>query len=269
VLLERNGVRVAAVSYDSKEILAAFAQKHSIGYPLLSDRTSETIRSFGIFNENMAPHLKAYGVPHPVEYLVGTDGTVLRKYFVPNYMHRVTGSAVALYEFSTVAEDAPIVTLKTDVLTATIGFPALRAFAGQELGFFAKFVLEPHWHAYGTPLPSAYTATSISFDDTHISCQSFHLPEAHSIPLPLLGETLPVYSGEFKGSGTLLLKHPLAEGMTTLKGRLDVQLCRDTVCEPPLTIPFEVSLNLEPFVINERDRRLLEQQATQAILSRG
>ena len=98
-LLERNGVRMAAVSYDSQEILAAFAQKYSIGYPLLSDRTSETIRSFGILNENMAPHLKSYGVPHPVEYLVSPDGTVLKKYFIPNYMNRVAGSAVALMNF--------------------------------------------------------------------------------------------------------------------------------------------------------------------------
>ena len=70
MLLEKNGVQIAAVSYDSKEILAAFAQKHSIGFPLLSDQGSETIRKFGIFNLNMAPDLRAYGVPHPVEYLV-------------------------------------------------------------------------------------------------------------------------------------------------------------------------------------------------------
>src|ERR1035438_2869813 len=62
-LFERNGVRLAAVSYDSQEALAAFGRKYSIGYPLLSDRASETIRSFGIFNQNMAPHLRAYGVP--------------------------------------------------------------------------------------------------------------------------------------------------------------------------------------------------------------
>ncbi len=30
MMLEKNGVRVAAVSYDSQEILAAFAQKHSM-----------------------------------------------------------------------------------------------------------------------------------------------------------------------------------------------------------------------------------------------
>ena len=150
-LFERNGVRMAAVSYDSQEILAAFAQKYSIGYPLLSDSTSETIRRFGILNENMAPHLRSYGVPHPVEYLVSPNGTLLKKCFIPNYMNRVAASAVALSEFSALTEDAPIVTLKTDVLTATIGFPSKHAFSGQELGFFAKFALESGWHTYGGP----------------------------------------------------------------------------------------------------------------------
>ena len=87
------------------------------------------------------------------------------------------------------------------------------------------------------------------------------------MPIPLLGETVAVYSGEFEGSGALLLRHPLPEGTTTLKGRLDVQQCSDTVCEAPLRIPFEVSLKLEPFVVNERDRRLLEQQKARAIRS--
>jgi peroxiredoxin len=62
-LLENNGVRIAAISYDSPDILAAFAQKHAIGYPLLSDQSSEVIQRFGIFNFNLAPELRAYGVP--------------------------------------------------------------------------------------------------------------------------------------------------------------------------------------------------------------
>src|SRR5690242_20927632 len=98
-MLEENGVRIAAISYDSQEILAAFGQKHAIGFPLLSDQDSKTIRRFGIFNFNMAPDLRAYGVPHPVEYVVAREGIVVKKYFVPNYQHRVTGSAVALREF--------------------------------------------------------------------------------------------------------------------------------------------------------------------------
>lgn len=112
-ILEENGLQVAAVSYDSTEILAAFAQKHAIRFPLLSDPNSRVIRRFGIFNFNVAPDLRAYGVPHPVEYLVTPDGTVVQKYFVEIYQHRVTGSAVALRQFGTVNPGAPAVTLES------------------------------------------------------------------------------------------------------------------------------------------------------------
>lgn len=113
MMLENNGVWVAAVSYGSQPTLAAFAQKYAIRFRLLSDKTSETIRRFGIFNTNMTPELRAYGVPHPVDYLAASDGTVLHKYFVPNYLHRASGSAVALREFGTVNPDAPSVGLES------------------------------------------------------------------------------------------------------------------------------------------------------------
>ena len=116
-MLEKNGVRIAAVSYDSQEILQGFAEKHGIGFPLLSDHDSAVIRRFGIFNANIAPGLRAHGVPHPVDYLVAPDGIVIRKYFVPNYQHRVTASAVVLREFGAVGEHAATVTLRSGALT--------------------------------------------------------------------------------------------------------------------------------------------------------
>ena len=76
-MLEKNGVRIAAVSYDSREILRDFRDQHGIGFSLLSDRDSAVIRSFGIFNTNIAPGLRAHGVPHPVEYLVAPGGVVV------------------------------------------------------------------------------------------------------------------------------------------------------------------------------------------------
>ena len=252
MMLEKNGVHIAAVSYDSREILAAFAQKHSIGFPLLSDKGSEIIRKFGIFNFNMAPDLRAYGVPHPVEYLVGPDGTVVQKYFIPNYQHRVTGSAVALREFGTVQSDAPRVSLANGALAVRIGLPSAQAFAGQEVSFFAQFALQPGWHIYGAPLPEGYTTTSITFEGPSVVHQKLELPAAEMLEIPALGETLPVYSGSFRAIGTLLLKYPLPEGRLVLPGRLAYQLCSDTVCEPPETIPFELALTLEPFMIAER-----------------
>ena len=258
-VLEQNGVRIAAISYDPPEILAAFARSHSIGFALLSDQRSETIRAFGILNRNMAPDLRAHGVPHPVEYLVAPDGTVVRKYFVPNYQHRVAGSTVALREFGTVPPGAPAVTLASGALSVRIGLAAAQAFAGQQIGFFAHFALQPGWHIYGAPLPERYLPTSITFEGPAVASQKLELPEASRLDFPILGETLPVFSGRFQGIGTLLLKFPLPEGRSALPGRLRFQQCRDTVCEPPQALPFELSLTLQPFLISERDKKLLEE----------
>jgi hypothetical protein len=247
--LEKNGVRIAAVSYDSEEILKRFADDYGIGFPLLSDRDSAVIRRFGIFNTNIAPGLRAHGVPHPVDYLVAPDGTVIRKYFVPNYQHRVTASAVVMREFGSVSADAESITLQSGALTVEIGLSGANAFAGQEIGFFAKFQLEPGWHIYGAPLPKPYTAVSITFDDPKIIGQSCELPAALPMEIAALGETLPVYSGSFQGQGSLLLKFPIDAGKTALSGQLRFQQCSDTVCEAPEAMPFELSLTIEPFMV--------------------
>lgn len=248
-LLEANGIHLAAVSYDSQEILQAFAQKYGVGFPLLSDRDSAAIRSFGIFNTNMAPGLRAYGVPHPVEYLVSPDGVVVRKYFVPNYQHRVTGSSVALQEFGAVGKDAPVVAVRSGALSVEIGFSSARAFAGQEVGFIAKFALEPGWHIYAAPLPEKYTPVSIVFDDPKVIGQSVEFPPAALLENAALAETLPVYSGGFQAVGSVLLKFPLPAGDTKLSARVQFQQCSETVCEPPESIAIELPLTLEPFLV--------------------
>ena len=247
--LEKQGVRIAAVSYDSRETLRGFAEKYRIGFPLLSDAGSAVIRSFGIFNANMSPGLRAYGVPHPVEYLVSPEGMVLQKFFVPNYQHRVAGSAIVLREFGVADEQAPMVTLQSGALTVKIGLSSAQAFAGQEIGFFAKFALEPGWHVYGAPLPAPYTPTSVVFHDSKIVRQSFELPEAETIWIAALEEAMPVYAGALEGRGSLLLKFPLDAGSTVLSGTVQFQQCSTDLCEPPETLAFELPLTLEPFLV--------------------
>lgn len=248
-MLEEARIRIAAVSYDSRQTLESFARKYGIGFPLLSDRDSIVIRSFGILNTNIAPGLRAHGVPHPVEYLVSPEGTVVRKYFVPNYQHRVTGSAVALREVGAVGEGVQMVILRSGAVMIELGLSGPTAFAGQEIGFFAKFTIESGWHIYGEPLADSYTPASISFDDPKIIRQSFHLPADAVTKIAVLGETLPVYSGSFRATGSLLLKFPLSEGETRLSGHVRFQQCSDTVCEPPETLPFELTLTLGTFLV--------------------
>jgi hypothetical protein len=253
-MIESTGLGVAAVSYDSQQTLQHFAEKYQIRIALLSDRDSAVIRSFGILNTNIAPGLRAHGVPHPVEYLIAPDGLIVRKYFVPNYQHRVTASSVALREFGVVSEEAPTVTLRRGALTMVIGLSTARAFAGQEISFFAKFTLDPGWHVYGAPVPEIYTTTSVTFEGPTIVHQSFELPSAAQMRIAALGETLPVYSSPFQGLGSLLLRFPLDAGNIMLSGRVRFQQCSDTVCEAPETILFDLPLTLEPFMVAVRSK---------------
>ncbi|HUG82174.1 MAG TPA: peroxiredoxin family protein, partial [Bryobacterales bacterium] len=50
---ESRGYRLAALTYDSPEILRHFAARAGISYPLLSDPDSKVIRAFGILNKTV------------------------------------------------------------------------------------------------------------------------------------------------------------------------------------------------------------------------
>src|SRR5213075_1902898 len=46
--LQKDGLGLVGISYDSQEILAAFSAQHGITFPLLSDVGSATIKRYGI-----------------------------------------------------------------------------------------------------------------------------------------------------------------------------------------------------------------------------
>jgi len=230
------------VSYDSQEILKTFSELNHIGYPLLSDQGSAVIRRFGLFNENMLPDMRSYGVPHPVEYLLAPDGTVREKFFVPNYQHRVTGSEVAMRTAG--AGSSAAVELKSGHVGIRIGLSAAQAFGGQELGVSAEFSIAPGWHIYGAPVPGSYTATAIRFETHHVASYSFKFPPPQTKRFEALGETLPVHAGNFTAAGRVLLKFPLQPADYTLAGTVDLQQCSDTECEAPQIIRFQLPIKV-------------------------
>jgi len=48
--LRSKGLAVAVITYDSMAILADFARRRGITFPLLSDQGSATIKSYGLLN---------------------------------------------------------------------------------------------------------------------------------------------------------------------------------------------------------------------------
>src|SRR5437667_11813854 len=100
-----QGLGLAAISYDSREITAAFSAQHGIGFPLLSDVGSATIKRYGILNTvaeaalgpngkdpDVIAQVKLYvsanganetmrGIPFPGTFIVDRGGRVRARFF--------------------------------------------------------------------------------------------------------------------------------------------------------------------------------------------
>ena len=60
---EVQGLKLAAISYDSPAILKDFAQRHKIEFPLLADPNSEIIRTFNVLNTAAKGMTKGMALP--------------------------------------------------------------------------------------------------------------------------------------------------------------------------------------------------------------
>ena len=61
--MKKQGLGLVAISYDSQQVLAAFAQKYGITFPLLSDVGSQVIERYGILNTEATGVAKGIAYP--------------------------------------------------------------------------------------------------------------------------------------------------------------------------------------------------------------
>lgn len=237
-------MNAAQISYDSQEVLARFAKAYKITYPLLSDKGSVVIRRFGILNTNVPTDVMFYGIPFPGDYLLNPDGVVREKLFLADYQERPTASQVVLTDLGAAADNNGV-TVAADDVEAKIILSGSRAYSGNELGVAIDFTVAPGWHIYGQPLPEGYTPTSVKFDDALISSQSLDMPKPTPVKFEVLNETLPVYQGNFRAKGRILLKQKLPPGDHKLAGTLEFQECNDSLCKMPRTARFEIPITIE------------------------
>jgi len=69
-------------------VLAKFADKSKITFPLLSDEGSKVIEAYGILNKEAEGRAK--GIPHPMTFLVDKQGVIRAKLFHEGYAKRHT-----------------------------------------------------------------------------------------------------------------------------------------------------------------------------------
>jgi peroxiredoxin len=92
--IQKRGYGLAALSYDSPEILAAFTAKRNIAYTLLSDPKSEVIDLYKLRDPQYPPGSRAYGVPRPIIFVLDPDGIIKAKLYEESFKDRPPVTAV-------------------------------------------------------------------------------------------------------------------------------------------------------------------------------
>ena len=93
--IQRSGLGLVAISYDSVATLADFSTRRAITFPLLSDAGSATIKRYGIFNTTVVDTSNfTYGIPFPGTFIVDASGRVTSRFFEAAYQERDTISSV-------------------------------------------------------------------------------------------------------------------------------------------------------------------------------
>ena len=93
-LLVDSGYNIVTVSYDSIRKLSIYAKENKFPYPMLSDKGSVVIQSFGLLNDEYEPGTTYYGVPFPAIYIVARDGRILQKLYEEDLRQQPNVSAV-------------------------------------------------------------------------------------------------------------------------------------------------------------------------------
>jgi peroxiredoxin len=275
--LRSQGLGVAAISYDSEAVLADFAARRGITFPLLSDDDSKVIREFGILNtvaeEGLGPNgddpevmadVAKYvavsgadtlmvGTPFPGTFLLDPQGQVTARFFEEFYRERNTTASVML---QLGAGLSPVTAVEGSTahlnLTAYPSNPTVTV--GTRFSIAVEVEPNPNIHVYAPGAEEmGYRVVALNLDTTpHVRFEPVQFPESEIYHFEPLDERVPVYQRPFR-----LLQEAVVDATTeasralreldalTLSGTFDYQACDDRICFSPVSLPLTFTLDLE------------------------
>ena len=275
--LSDQGIGVAAISYDSEEVLADFSQRRGITFPLLSDDDSEVITEFGILNTvayegrgpnrddpdviaDVAKYVSLFGAspaivgtPYPGTFMVDRYGRVTSRFFEEFYRERNTTANVLL---KIGAGLSPIEAIRGE--TAHLKFTAYPSNPSVTVGTRFSIAVEiepnPGIHVYAPGAEEmGYRVISLNLaPGPHVRFEPVEFPESEIYYFEPLDERVPVYQRPFMllqeavVSSTEEAEEALRElDALTLSGTLDYQACDDQICFQPVSLPLSFTLDLD------------------------
>lgn len=276
--LRARGLGVAAISYDPGNVLAAFARRHGIEYPLLSDPDSETIRRYNLYNtlvdEALGPNgsdpelQKAIrrhvagggarpfmkGIAIPCTLVLDREGRVKARYLEDSYVERPTVSRLLL-DPGGGAGAVDSIKIETSYLTGAVYPSDLAVTAGNHFAIVARLAPKPGIHVYA-PGNTGYKAVALRIAPMPgVSLPPMQFPQAETWFFAPLKETVKVFQQPFTLVQEVIVGNTKeiqaamrsGEGLT-LTGELEFQACDDKECFRPVSIPLSWKIGLRPLV---------------------
>lgn len=248
----RQGFNVASITYDSVDVLNAFAARAGVSYPMLSDPESKIIRDFGILNESM-PKGPFYGVPHPGVYIIDAKGVVLKKFFEDNYRERYTASSM-LFRTAPQALRDGWTEVETRHLKLRYRASDSSVNGGMTVTLALEVALKPKMHVYAPSVGGGYIPVQWTINNQSAwKALEPEWPPAKTLHLKAINESLPVFEKTFTITRDLTFAQQkelfAAAGESkqiALSTTFRYQACDDRECHPPLNLPIEFNFTPQP-----------------------
>jgi peroxiredoxin len=248
---EKQGIKLAGISYDSVEILKYFSDRRKIDFPLLSDPDSKIIRMYQVLNsEAIGPNA---GMARPGYFYVDTEGMIREKFFEAKYRERLTGNNVLSKLFPELGEEVTE-TVEAPHLQLSMGQSDRVAVPGNLVTLTAEVRLPPDVHVYA-PGTKGYKTIKLAIDPLpDFELRQISYPSSKILYLPAIKERVPVFEGAFRIRQELKVNSRAefsgglgADGKkVTVKGNLEYQACDSQICFLPASVPVEWQFQIVP-----------------------
>jgi len=248
--LQRNGIGVAAISYDAVPILADFSKRRGITFPLLSDPGSATIKRYGIFNTTVPEtNQQSYGIPFPGTFMLNTKAVVTSRFFEPAYQERTTVGSI----MARLGNDVDV--QATKVSSAQLDLTSFATDSTVAPGTQFSLVLDVRpakgVHVYA-PGVTGYKPIALSVEaQPFLATRAARYPSSEDYHFKPLNEHVQVYQRPFRivqdvvidasPQGQATLKDVSS---MTIKAVLTYQACDDKICFIPQSVPLTWTVKL-------------------------
>ena len=240
---------IVAVSYDPVPVLAEFATRMKIEFPLLSDPGSATIKRYGLLNTTVDAANPTYGIPFPGTFILNANGVVTSRFFETAYQERDTISSILVRLGGRV--DAPAQKVSTPHLEITSFSTDQVATPGTHFSLVLDIAPAARIHVYA-PGVSGYKPIVLTLQPRPgVVARAAIFPRAEDYFFAPLNEHVAVYQKPFRIVQDVMID-PSPTGMAALKDQstvtiaatLDYQACDDTVCFIPKSVPVQWTVSL-------------------------